>query len=41
MDVPQELPDDLSDLLRQVDEKSGSGSAPNDEKKGAGAGSVH
>ena len=40
-DVPQELPDDLSDLLRQVDEKSGGGSAPDDEKKGAGAGSVH
>jgi hypothetical protein len=40
-DVPQELPDDLSDLLRRVDEKSGGRSAPDDEKKGAGASSVH
>jgi len=40
-DVPQELPDDLSDLLRQVDENPAVGSAPDDEKKGAGAGSVH
>lgn len=40
-DVPQELPDDLSDLLRKVNEKSGGNAPPDDEKKGASARPLH
>ncbi len=43
LDVPQKLPDDLSELLRQMEEQSGD-EAPrpkDDEQKGAGARPAH